>query len=240
MMTNTGKYVFLLLTTLLLTAGAAFASEDSQVVDSAEIHDMLEDYLAENAGLLPQAEIRIRSLDVYRPLELPSGRLSYEIIPSDPSILNSRRFTFIFRVDDRVVENHSFRAEIEALAPVAVAAGDLRRGVTLGEHDINMVEMDLGQMRNPCLDPQELIGKQLKRSLRLGDAFDRRWIEEPALVHRGDRVSIVVRSGAMELTATGVAREDGAKNDVITIRNASSQKDILCRVAAPGIVQVEL
>jgi flagella basal body P-ring formation protein FlgA len=239
MMTNTGKYVFLLLTTLLLTAGAAFASDDSQEVDIAEIHDMLEDYLAENAGLLPQAEIRIRSLDV-RPLELPSGRLSYEIIPSDPSILNSRRFTFIFRVDDRVVENHSFRAEIEALAPVAVAAGDLRRGVTLGEHDINMVEMDLGQMRNPCLDPQELIGKQLKRSLRLGDAFDRRWIEEPALVHRGDRVSIVVRSGAMELTATGVAREDGAKNDVITIRNASSQKDILCRVAAPGIVQVEL
>jgi len=44
----------------------------------------------------------------------------------------------------------------------------------------------------------------------------------------------------MELTATGIAREDGAKNDVITIRNASSQKDILCRVAAPGIVQVEL
>ncbi len=228
-----------LLGLLLLALPACPSFAAGTTITPAEVRQYLADYLEDNRGFLPQAEIRIVSLDVPGSFTLPPGEVSCEIIPSDPQILTSRRFTFIFRVDGRVVRNNAYRAELEARAPVAVAAVDLSRGVVLAESDINLVEMDLARLRNPGFDPQDLVGKVLKRSLRMGQALDRSQIEEPSLVNRGDLVTIVARRGAMELTATGLARKDGKLGEFIEIRNTSSQKDILCQVVAPGLVQVE-
>ncbi|KIH77549.1 flagella basal body P-ring formation protein FlgA [Geoalkalibacter ferrihydriticus] len=228
---------------LVLLSGAAFAVASAPAkgtyIGPEQIRALLEDYLEEKRGLLPQGEIRIRTLDVNNSFTLPPGRVSHEIIPSDPQILTSRRFTFIFQVDGRTQHNQSYRVVLEALAPVAVAALDLSRGVTLTERDINFVEMDLARVRNPAFSAEELVGKVLRRTVRLGDVLDRSFVEEPSLVRRGEVVTIIAKRGALQLNATGVARDEGKLGDTIRIRNSASQKEILCEVVAPATVTVE-
>ncbi|BCR06611.1 hypothetical protein DESUT3_36800 [Desulfuromonas versatilis] len=226
---------------LLLTAGLspALALEPGSEVGPAQIEQILRDYLAANRERLPAAKIGIKSFQPPPPFTLPAGQLSHEVIPSDPGILASRRFTILFRVDGRVVQNLPVRAEIEALAPVVVAAHDLGRGIELADSDLRMVEMDLNGLRNPCIDPGELLGKRLKRPLRAGDPLDRTQVEFPPMIRRGEAVSIQVVSGALRITAAGEARQDGREGETIRVRNSSSRKEILCRVLAPGLAQVE-
>lgn len=231
----------LLLLPVLGVARAATPVADPAVVmvAPAQVRACLEDYLLNKKAFLPQARIGFRSLELPGPFQVPAGKLSCEVHPSDPQILGSRRFTLIFRVDGQVVRNTALRGELEAIAPVVIAAGELRRGTILAQSDLNLAEMDLAGVRNPCADPAELIGKKLKRTVRLGEAIDRQAVEFPAVISRGDLVTLTARKGALVLSATGVAREDGNAGETIVVRNSASQKDVRARVAGPGTVEVE-
>ncbi len=212
---------------------------DGMVVDQPVIEEILADYLQANRGFLPQARISFKALRFPPTIILPRGQLTTEVLPSDPQILDSRRFSIVFRVDGEAVENLSIRGELEAMALVVVAATDLSRGSVLSSQDLNLVEMDIVGMRNPCFDINELTGKKLKRALRLGSPIDRTTVEFPPMVARGEVVTIILRHGSMELTARGEARQDGQSGETIRVRNSASQRDILGRVVAPGVIEVE-
>ncbi len=234
------RQAILVLWILLLPVLAATAAASAEVtVPPERVRAFLVDYLESKKDFLPQARIGFRSLNLPAAFKVPAGKLTCEIIPSDPQILNSRRFSMIFRVDGEVVNNTSVRGELEAIAPVVVAAGELKRGTILSSFDLNMAEVDLTKVRHPCFDAAELVGKKLKRSTDLGEPIDRQEIEFPPLIKRGDLVTITASRGALILTATGVARENGHAGQTISVRNNRSQKDILGKVVNPGAVEVE-
>lgn len=212
----------------------------SIVVDQAQVREILENYLKANRDFLPAGKVRFKRVNLPQPIKLPAGELDVEVIPSDPSILKSSRFTLLFRVNGRVKKNIVVRGEIEVVAPVVVAAADLRRGDLIGANDVKLARMNLADLRNPALDPREVIGMQLKRSVRQGKPINIRTIEAPPIIHRGDLVTITVRKGSLTVTAKGIAGHDAKKGSTIKVRNSSSNKEVLCKVVAPGRVQVEI
>jgi flagella basal body P-ring formation protein FlgA len=224
----------------LLFVMPAGAADSGTVIGPDDIRGYLDAFVRDQRDFLPQAKIRCRADGLPEPFTLPPGRLDVEVIPASPRLLQSHRFTLIFRVDGEAVKNLAVRADIEALARVAVTTGDLRRGTVLTERDINLAEMDLSELRDPCFDLAELIGKELRRSLRRGQPLNQVDVVSPPVVKRGEMVTITAHKGALLITARGEARENGAEGDFIKVRNISSQKDLLCRVAASGQVEMEL
>jgi flagella basal body P-ring formation protein FlgA len=240
------RKISLLLMLFIAPAAVAFADDGQPgegatpvVVDAEAIRRHLDDFIRSRQGDLPQADIRFRKLELPAPFSLPPGKLEVEVIPADPQIVTSRRFTMIFRVDSRVEKNLALRAELEAIAPVVVAAGDLGRGAVLSARDLNVVATDLVGLRNPCFDPAELVGKKLRQSVRLGAPIVRTQIDFPPLVKRGEAVTINLLQGRLLLTANGEAQQDGREGETIRVRNNSSRKEVLCRVTSTGQVQVE-
>jgi flagella basal body P-ring formation protein FlgA len=209
-------------------------------IGTEEVREILESYISRNKNYLPPADIRFKEIHLAQPFDLPVGVLETEVIPADPSILSSHRFTVIFRIDSKVEKNIAIRAELEAIAPVAVAAANLQRGTVLHDSDINFAQLDIINLRNPCLDPAELIGKRIKRSVRQGYPFDRLAVELPPIIRRGELVTIFVRKGQLLVTAKGIARHDVIQGAMVKVLNQNSQKEILCRADGPGLVQVEL
>ncbi len=229
-----------LLVSLSAPAAVAGAAETGgNLVKPAQLRQFLQDYIEQHRTELPPARIRFRELHLPEPFAVPSGELTCEITPSDPKILPSRRFNLILRVDGRVVRNLAVSGTLEALAEVAVAAGDLRRGAVIDEQDIRLAELDLNELRSPCFDADELVGKRLKRGLRAGEAFERASVVFPPLIKRGEPVTITARKGALTITARGLAQQDGQEDDMIRVRNISSNKDILCRITGSESVAVE-
>ena len=121
-----------------------------------------------------------------------------------------------------------------------VTVVDLRRGSIIQDNDIHMAPLDITDVRNPCFNLDEVIGKKVKRTVRRGQALDRRTIEFPPMIHRGELVTLIARKGALTVTARGVAKHDAKKDAMIKIQNNNSQKEIIGRVSAPGLVMVGL
>ncbi|MBM9602995.1 flagellar basal body P-ring formation chaperone FlgA [Desulfopila inferna] len=195
-------------------------------------------YLKNNKNQLPDADIRFVSGAMPLPFSVPKGDLTWEIIPSSPSIIDSTRFAVIIRVDGRVRENLSIPGKIEAIASTVAATTPLERGAIITPDNIHLVRTDITELKNPCLDLRSILGKRLTRSVRAGNVINTSDVEFPAIVQKGQLVKIFIRQRRLVLTATGIANMDGKLNEVIRVRNASSNKLIYCKVTAPGIVEV--
>ncbi len=231
--------IFLILSTPLLLWGASTATTGGQLIDQQEIRQILDDYLAEQSELLPHVDLRFKSLSLPKPYRVPEGRIVHQVIPAKPGVIGSRRVTLMTRVDGRIVSNQSIRVEIEALADVAIATGSLRRGTVLRPEDVELRYQDISRLKTAIFSLDNLVGKRLKRSVRLGDPLKKDQVEFPPVIKRGEQVIIQARRRGFLLTATGLAKQDGSTGDAIRVINATSHKEIVCQVVAPGLVRVE-
>lgn len=224
---------------VLALSQAAGAAGGTTTIGPERIRQVLNNYLRQQQPRFPGADLRFREIQALPPFTVPAGRLSWEVTPGHPNILSSQRFNVILRIDGQVVKNISLRAVLEALAPVAVARTDLPRGAIIGPDDFDMVTMEIGSLRQPCLDEDALVGKKLRRGMTMGSVFSQAMLEIPPLVKRGEMVTIQARKGPLLLTARGQAQENGRDGDAIRVKNLSSNKEIIATVTAPLAVQVE-
>ncbi|MCD6581686.1 MAG: flagellar basal body P-ring formation protein FlgA [Desulfuromusa sp.] len=233
--------LFLILSTPLMVYGATQqpVAKTAQLIGQQEMEQILGDYLAEQSMLLPHVELRFKSLDLPKPYQVPAGRITHQVIPSKPGVIGSRRMTLMTRVDGRIINNQSIRVDLEALAEVVVITGTLRRGTILDSDDIELRYQDVSRLKAPIFSVKDVIGKRLKRSVRLGESLQQQQVEFPPIIKRGERVVIQARGRGLMLTAAGEAKQDGRTGEAIRVMNSNSRKEILCQVVAPGLVKVE-
>jgi flagella basal body P-ring formation protein FlgA len=215
-------------------------SRTGTVVGPERVQALIAEFIDSNSHNLPKAEITFVASALPLPFTLPKGDLSCEVIPSNPNILGSSRFSLIFKIDNRVAKNMSVRGKTEALAQVAVAAQPLKKGLILGPQHLRMAALDISALTNPVFDAKDLLGMQLTRGLQTDAPVLAAMVENLPVVKRGQQVKIAIKSGALLLTATGLAYNDGKLDQMIKVQNISSSKIILGRVAGPGLVEVML
>ena len=219
---------------------AITVKRQAATIGQDEILAAIADYIREQRRNLPEAEVKFIPVALPLPFHLPTGDLAIEVIPSNPGILGSSRFSLIFRVDGQVVKNMSVRGKVEAIADIVVAGQALPKGSILRPEMLALAPADISELAAPQFDPNDLLGMKLTRNLRAGSPVLAGMVESLPVVRRGEKVKMVLTSGALHLTATGLAHSDGRIDEMIRVQNLSSNKLIYCRVAAPGIVEVLL
>ena len=235
-------FVIMLIIAAPFSLGAApspVGKSTEVTIDQEEMMQVLTDYLAAESRQLPQVELRFKALDLPEPFSVPQGRIDYQIIPANPSVIGSRRMTLLTRVDGDIVSNQSLRVDLEAMAEVIVAKASMRRGTLLTAADVETIYMDISKVDEPVFAEDKIVGKQLKRSVRLGDPLEQKEVEFPPVIKRGEQVVINASRQGLQLTAAGKARDDGRPGEMIRVVNSSSRKEVVCRVVAPGLVKVE-
>ncbi len=213
--------------------------EGMEVVSSDLLY-YINSYLAQHTRDLVDTKISFIPKRLPLPFLLPKGELEVEVLPSSKTLLRSSSFSLIFKVDGRVRKNLSLSGKVQALAPVAVAATTIRKGAHLSPSSIQMRQLDISKLRKPARIPADIIGKRAKRTIKAGAPIELTHIEFPPVIKKGELVKIILQHGALQLTATGIAKMNGARNQIIRVMNFSSKKTIYCRVSAPGLVEVTL
>lgn len=209
-------------------------------VTGNQIETLIANYLEDNSDQLPDAEIRFIPMAKPMPFLLPVGQLSWDVIPSNPAIMGSNRFSIIFKVDGKVRKNMSVRGNLEMIAPVAVTTKTLAKNTIISPDHLTMVKKDISTLSHPCLDPATIIGKRLSRRVKAGKVISVNQVKFPPTIQKGELVRIILLHGGLQLTATGVARSDGLQDQTIQVQNLTSKKIVYCRVASKGIVEVTL
>jgi flagella basal body P-ring formation protein FlgA len=87
-------------------------------------------------------------------------------------------------------------------------------------------------------DPALVLGMYAKRPIPEGKALSIHMLQAPHLVRRGQEVILLAKTAGLEVRMKGKALADGAKGDLIQVRNTKSRRIVEGVVTNQGVVRV--
>ncbi len=178
-------------------------------------------------------------LRVHRPaLPLPNPSATpIRLVPADWDLDSARGR---FRAVVEAVAGDGSRAtlvlvgELRVLVPVPVPRRPVPAGTRLEAGMLEVVERPLRTLPAEVVrDVGALLGLETRRRLPAGRPVRRDDVGPPRLVRRGDPVTVVYRSGALELLLTARALEDGGLGQVVRLINPDSGRGLRARITGP-------
>jgi len=141
---------------------------------------------------------------------------------------------------NRVV-THTVAGRAQEMVEVVAARHPIARGTVITADDLTLQKLPRGRMTDQAVtETSQLVGLAARRSIRADRALRSADFEPPLLVKRGERVTLIYRSGNLTLTTIGQALANGAEGDVVDIVNLQSRRTVSGIVHAHDQVVVGL
>lgn len=136
----------------------------------------------------------------------------------------TRRFesTISFLGND-TTEERQVNGSYEELVAVPVLSNRLPYNSVVSEDDIQMLDYPKHQLKpGTVTDIAELTGSTLKRAVPDMRPVRQRDLMREQLITRTKKVNLLYKTPSMTLQTLGIAMDNGAKGDIIRVRNATT------------------
>mgnify|MGYP003393036618 CR=1 FL=1 len=122
---------------------------------------------------------------------------------------------------------------------VPVIKRQIRNGELISDDDVEMRKFPQVRIYKDTInDIASLVGSTPVRGISAGRPIRRSEVAPPALIKKNALVQMRYKTESMEITTAGQAMTDGAKGDVIEVRNVASKKIARAVVAESNVVDV--
>ena len=174
-------------------------------------------------------------------IKLPPGSISYKTISQTRANQFGREIIWLaVLVNGQEQAKVKLSGDIHLFGDVVCVARNLERHTILTSDDVEIVRRNVTMLGPDFIsDPQRVIGQELKTTLQPGAILYSRLLKNPAIVKRGDLVSILAKSGPLTVRAAGQVKTPGARGDIVQVKNLMSRRKIYARVIGPNEVQVD-
>ena len=126
-----------------------------------------------------------------------------------------------------------------AMVDVPVLTRQLGKSDVIEASDLTNKPMPDKYLRKDTItDSKMLIGQSPRAVISADRPIRQSEISSPILIKKGEPVQLTYTNPYMSLKTTGVALADGAKGDMIRVKNDKSEKAVSGRVVANGRVEV--
>ncbi len=209
-------------------------------VPAGDIEKAIRDKLAAMSHSVASEDLALEFEGTYKAISLPTGTMP------DPRVIhvnyNSRTGRFVAVVSgspafgDRYAVKYAGRATSVMNVPVLTRTKS--RGERIGRADVAIVRMPKGRVGPTVLiDIEALVGQAARRTLRPDTPIRARDVENPKIVRKNTLVTVIYEVPGITLTAKARAVDDGARGEVITVRNPRSNRAIEVEVTGPDTVR---
>lgn len=124
--------------------------------------------------------------------------------------------------------------------PVPVPVRRIMPESIVQPEDVEMVEMPWARVNAFAVTELDgLVGMQVRRMLNPGRPVQLQSVQPPVIVSRGERVTIQLSYGGLELSAEGKAISDAHLGQEVRVVNLSSNKTIVGVARADGLVEAD-
>ncbi len=152
---------------------------------------------------------------------------------------NSWSANMVITGEDSVVSALPLAGRYTVMSEVPVLKRQVRNGEVISESDIELKPFPVGRNYSDTVsDISSLIGRTPVRGISPNRPIRSSEISSPALIKKNALVQMRYKTESMEITTTGQALTDGAKDDVIEVRNVTSKKVARAVVTESNIVDV--
>ncbi len=195
-------------------------------------------------------ELEHRGVEGKFDIELSNRNLLLHIDSEKPATIEIMNVTLDTRTErfhavisvpagDPQAQRFNVTGRIFSTIEVPVPARALRPSETIRSDDIEWRQVRAADIRNNMVTDAELIiGHEARRPLRAGVPVRLSDLRDPVTVAKGATVTMIYRTAAMILTATGRAKQSGSEGDVIRVINSQTEKTIDARILGPDRVEV--
>lgn len=122
---------------------------------------------------------------------------------------------------------------------IVVPVRNIARGDIIAAADLSTKTVPNGNLFSGVASSvNQLVGKQARRYLRLGQPVRVTDVRAPILVTKGSTVTMTFHAPGITLTAVGKAMSEGGLGETVTVLNPVSYRQITAAVTGPGTVAV--
>lgn len=175
---------------------------------------------------------------VQPPRAIPEECDTFSTSINTPSVSASGRVVLIIKCDNNSVRQMFIQAQVKLSGPYLVSSRDIPAGTTITR---NMLQISTGNITGQLDDifdqEEDLLDKVLTRSLREGEVFLKRNIEESKLISRGQNVTFESIGTAFRISGTAIAMQSGTAGEQISLK-LPSNKVISGIIIGPGKISI--
>ncbi len=183
-------------------------------------------------------QIELKRLVVDKPIRIATDSNGVEVVGLRAT--HSGHFGVDYRALSRSDESRfQLKAFAEEWRTIPVASRPLKRGATISAEDIELNRVSKNKVSRDAIDNLgQLVGYQLTRDVGQGEMLSDAMLMIPPVIKAGARVTLLFKQGRLEVTASGVALENGVRGAEIKVRNENSKRIVSGKVVEEGLVAV--
>lgn len=212
--------------------------DNKAVINIVAIKKVIADELYEN-GL--EDKLQIEFLGFENNFELKQKFDEYDVDISEIDInKKSRRFdaSIKFTAKD-YSETIQVRGRYDEIISVPVLSYRLPHGKVVQASDIEYIDYEKSKVRfDTAQTAKEIIGKELRRSMPEMRPIRKRDLISEQVISKNSVVNMIYKTPFVTLQATGISMDDGAKGDLVRIKNSESSKVVQAEVMDNNLVMV--
>jgi flagella basal body P-ring formation protein FlgA len=208
-------------------------------ITADEIKAAVTDYVEKNSRWSAE-NVRVTFLSQVKAEEFPAASPSLAVYGrSREDFIDNTSFTVGFYADRSLLKEKPVNVSIEVLADVLVSVRSLARNQVIKSGDLHVRKRWLKAVPANQVALPEAIGKVLTMTVGANREITKNMLGEPTLIKRGKVVRILFDNDVLKIAALGVSEEAGRRDQVIRVKNLSSNRVIYARVTDGDSVQVD-
>ena len=175
-------------------------------------------------------------------IQSPRGRQSMELkarVRGNKAGQDSATVDVDLLVDGEKWKTVPLQYRLTRFVPVLRVIGAVRGGTPLGPDNLMLArEKQTAAPGFYVRSFDAVTGMIARRNLQGGQLLTITDVGEPALIHRGDIVTVVLTRGRVKVTAKAIASQDAARGERLQLTNMTTHAPITGIATAPGTVEV--
>lgn len=227
---NNNLYAWLIISSIFLVLGIQII-EAKSTYSSDRIKNSVEKLVLSKIG--SQAEIEFTSHP--RTIDFDEDNIDAEIIITDELKAGLNTIGLKFSNENRILKYIEVNIRIKLMKSVWVAARSLKGQTILSADDLVLKEKFLNH-DNPEINLNNLIGKELLRSVAQDEIVNKSMLASDVMFKRGEKVTLIVESGAVRIRCIGIASQDGIEGQSVRVKRDNSPNVLVGKVSADGSV----
>lgn len=173
-------------------------------------------------------------------IRIPKGNIKFDCkLPGRKNRIGRVHFLCLIKVAGEPKKRLRLYADVKVAYDIYRPIQSLKMGHVIQLEDVELTQLRSDHiLRNIVSDEKAIIGHRLIRNLDQGETILAHMVKKVPLVKNGDRILIIVKKGSLRVTAPGVVRQNGFKDDTIRVENMHSRKIVLGTVIDARTVQI--
>ena len=188
----------------------------------------------------PNHHLNVRIVAPKKPMAVPAGKLHLEIEKlTGGARMGRRAFRVGLFLNGQFIKTVNVVGEVKAQVRATAPTRWMKPKEVVRAEDITVIMVDVPSLTHDfMLKEEDVIGKQVLRSLSPRRPIRKIMLEEPPVVRKGDRVMLEVRRGGLLVQTIGLAKATGRSGDTILVQNKNSGREVIGTILGAGLVEV--